>query len=163
MHGSVRSIQSVIHVASLRGPLWGCLGGLLLVGCLAGCGAEEHAERATAPAEQRSALFTDVTAEAGLSTFRHETGAFGKKWFPETVGSGGAFIDYDGDGWLDVLLAGGGTWPGTGKQAVPALWLYRNEARLRSARRRPGSSASRPTARASPWPTTTTMATRISI
>lgn len=74
-----------------------------------------------------ASLFTDVTAEAGLGEFRHETGAFGQKWFPETMGAGGGFIDYNGDGWPDVVLVGGGTWPGRGVDAVPALRLYRND------------------------------------
>ena len=43
--------------------------------------------------------FTDVTASAGLADFRHVTGAVGDKWFPESMGSGGGFIDYNGDGW----------------------------------------------------------------
>ena len=47
--------------------------------------------------------FTDVTAAAGV-VFRHEAGATGKKWYPETMGAGGGFFDYDGDGWLDMLL-----------------------------------------------------------
>ena len=47
--------------------------------------------------------FTDVTTAAGI-TFRHQSGAFGKKYLPETMGSGGAFLDVDGDGWQDLLL-----------------------------------------------------------
>ena len=47
--------------------------------------------------------FTDVTASAGLADFRHVTGAIGDKWFPESMGSGGGFIDYNGDGWSDIL------------------------------------------------------------
>ena len=45
----------------------------------------------------------DVTARAGI-TFRHDSGAFGKKYLPETLGSGACFLDYDGDGWQDLLL-----------------------------------------------------------
>lgn len=70
-------------------------------------------------------LFTEVTSEAGLANFSHERGAFGMKWMPETFSSGGGFIDYDSDGWSDVLLVGGGVWPGKEPQ-VPALQLYRN-------------------------------------
>ena len=44
----------------------------------------------------------DVTASAGL-TFRHNNGAYGGKLLPETLGSGCAFIDYDADGWQDIL------------------------------------------------------------
>ena len=45
----------------------------------------------------------DATASASLQ-FRHNSGAYGGKLLPETMGSGCAFIDYDGDGWQDVLL-----------------------------------------------------------
>src|SRR5580704_15529688 len=44
--------------------------------------------------------FVDVTAQAGIH-FKHNTGAFGKKYLPETMGSGVCFIDYDNDGWQD--------------------------------------------------------------
>src|SRR5690606_1752220 len=61
-------------------------------------------ERAGAPSHP----FTDVTQEAGLGAFRHVNGGFGQSWTPEIVGAGGGFIDYDGDGWLDIILVGGG-------------------------------------------------------
>ncbi|MBD3275467.1 MAG: CRTAC1 family protein [Candidatus Marinimicrobia bacterium] len=70
--------------------------------------------------------FTDITNTAGLGEFQHETGAFGEKWMPETFGSGGGFIDYNGDGWLDILLVGGGSWPAFTGTEIQCLWLYRN-------------------------------------
>ena len=84
-----------------------------------------ESQQATTPAS--AVAFTDVTAEAGLGSFRHETGAFGEKWFPETFGAGGGFLDYDSDGWLDILLVGGSTWPERSDEAVSALRLYRNQ------------------------------------
>ena len=97
--------------------------GLVLIG-LASQGCHEKAlPEDTIPAS--GLAFTEVTAEAGLGAFRHETGAFGQKWMPETLGAGGGFIDYDGDGWLDILLVGGATWQGRGAP-VPALQLYHN-------------------------------------
>jgi len=39
----------------------------------------------------------DVTQQAGIH-FVHNNGAFGKKYLPETMGPGVAFIDYDNDG-----------------------------------------------------------------
>src|SRR5438132_11579726 len=50
--------------------------------------------------------FQDITAQAGIH-FTHNNGAFGKKWLPETMGPGCAFIDYDNDGFPDVLLVNG--------------------------------------------------------
>ena len=66
----------------------------------------------------------DVTAEAGIA-FQHNSGAFGAKYLPETLGPGCAFIDYDGDGWLDILLVNGMDWPGH-KARRSTLHLYRN-------------------------------------
>jgi len=68
--------------------------------------------------------FTDVTEAAGLD-FQHNSGAFGAKYLPETMGPGCAFLDYDGDGWLDLLLANGCDWPGH-KRERTTLRLYRN-------------------------------------
>jgi enediyne biosynthesis protein E4 len=66
----------------------------------------------------------DVTAAAGLQ-FRHTSGAYGGKLLPETLGSGCAFIDYDADGWPDVLLVSGMEWPGH-KNGRSTLRLYHN-------------------------------------
>ncbi len=70
--------------------------------------------------------FTDVTTASGLGDFRHVTGSVGKRWMPETVGGGGAFLDYDGDGWLDILLVRGAGWEEEGAPPINALVLYRN-------------------------------------
>ena len=55
--------------------------------------------------------FRDITAQAGIH-FTHNNGAFGKKYLPETMGPGCAFIDYDNDGWQDILIINGQNWPG---------------------------------------------------
>lgn len=62
------------------------------------------------PRPSGSIAFTDVTGEAGIR-FRHTSGAFGRKYLPETMGSGGAFLDYDNDGWQDILLVNSKNWP----------------------------------------------------
>jgi len=67
---------------------------------------------------------TDVTAAAGIQ-FQHNSGAFGGKFLPETLGSGGAFLDYDADGWPDILLVNGMDWPAHKRQRS-TLHLYRN-------------------------------------
>jgi len=67
---------------------------------------------------------TDVTSAAGIQ-FKHNSGAYGGKFLPETLGSGCAFLDYDGDGWQDILLINGMDWPGHRRQRS-TMKLYRN-------------------------------------
>lgn len=99
----------------------------LCVSMLSSCGNEQQVEQKKSQPTNGVALsFSDVTASAGLGEFRHVTGAIGDKWFPESMGSGGGFIDYDGDGWQDILLVGGGRWTKEKAQPAQALWLYRN-------------------------------------
>ena len=66
----------------------------------------------------------DVTAAAGIQ-FRHNSGAFGAKYLPETMGPGCAFFDYDSDGWLDILLVNGIDWPDRRRERT-TMRLYRN-------------------------------------
>jgi len=81
---------------------------------------------AALPAREGAAGFrlTDVTAASGIQ-FQHNSGAFGGKYLPETLGAGCAFIDYDADGWPDILLVNGMDWPGHKRQRS-TLKLYRN-------------------------------------
>ena len=66
--------------------------------------------------------FTDVTQAAGIH-FRHNSGAFGKKYLPETLGSGCVFVDVDNDGWQDIFLVNSKNWPGRpGAPSYPALY-----------------------------------------
>jgi len=67
---------------------------------------------------------TDVTTPAGIQ-FHHNSGAYGGKLLPETLGSGCAFLDYDADGWQDILLVNGMDWVGHKRQRS-TLKLYRN-------------------------------------
>ena len=68
-------------------------------------------------------VFTDVTAQAGIR-FVHNSGRAGQKYLPETMGSGCAFFDADGDGWPDILLINSKDWTPRGRRSLPAL--YRN-------------------------------------
>ena len=66
--------------------------------------------------------FTDVTAQAGIH-FRHNSGAFGKKYLPETMGSGVCVLDYDADGWQDIFFVNSKDWPGHGSgHSYPGLY-----------------------------------------
>jgi enediyne biosynthesis protein E4 len=66
----------------------------------------------------------DVTSQTGIR-FQHNSGAYGGKLLPETLGSGCAFLDFDGDGWQDILLVNAMDWPGHRRQRS-TLRLYRN-------------------------------------
>jgi hypothetical protein len=68
--------------------------------------------------------FSDVTSQAGIH-FEHNSGAYGGKFLPETLGSGCAFLDYDRDGWQDILLINGMDWPGH-KTRRSTMRLYHN-------------------------------------
>jgi len=78
----------------------------------------------TNPASSLGFRLTDVTNAAGIQ-FRHNSGAYGGKMLPETLGAGCAFLDYDSDGWQDILLVNGMDWPGHKRQRS-TLRLYRN-------------------------------------
>ena len=104
---------------------WGMVGS----GCRSAAeeAAASEAETVTeTAAEADGVAFTEVTTSAGLGDFRHMTGAAGKMWMPETVGGGGAFTDFDSDGWPDLLLVRGSGWTEEGAAPVDALALYRN-------------------------------------
>jgi hypothetical protein len=85
-----------------------------------------HALPAASPASPAGAdvHFVDITHQAGIN-FVHHTGAFGKKYLPETMGAGCAFIDYDNDGNPDILLINGADFPGH-KSRRATLKLYHN-------------------------------------
>jgi hypothetical protein len=69
-------------------------------------------------------VFTDITTQSGIR-FVHNNGAFGQKYQPETIGSGGLVLDVDNDGWQDLLFINSMNWPGQrGAKSLPAL--YRN-------------------------------------
>lgn len=95
------------------------LGALVAVG---GCG-----KAAVRPVEPPAGpiTFEDVAAARGIR-FRHFTGADGRFFMPESVGSGGALFDYDGDGRLDVYLVNCTSWPDRPRRQGTAA-LYRNE------------------------------------
>ena len=85
-------------------------------------------EAAVAPSPARSSgpiEFRDVTTQAG-TRFKHNSGAFGKKYLPETMGSGVCVLDYDNDGWQDILFVNSMDWPGHKGTAKSYPALYHN-------------------------------------
>jgi enediyne biosynthesis protein E4 len=71
---------------------------------------------------QSGITFRDITQQAGIH-FVHNNAAYGKKYLPETMGPGVAFIDYDNDGWPDIFLVNGTNWPGQpSKHSTPKLY-----------------------------------------
>ena len=74
---------------------------------------------------QEQIQFRDITAQAGIH-FTHNNGAFGKKWLPETMGPGCAFLDYDNDGYPDILLTNGEDFSGHPHAGPTTLKLYHN-------------------------------------
>ena len=116
---------------------------LSLLSISAGCDPrDEHTPVAGSPAAPASApppsaelsrRFVDITEPSGIR-FLHSTGGRGEKLLPETMGSGGAFLDYDLDGRLDIFLVNSGVWPDErGGAADPAplprsaLWRGRGD------------------------------------
>ena len=89
-----------------------------------GAGLTAGARPSLFPAPSPGFRIVDVTTTAGIH-FEHNSGAYGGKLLPETLGSGCAFLDYDADGWQDILLVNSMDWPGHKRQRT-TLKLYRN-------------------------------------
>src|SRR4051812_14217586 len=131
---------------SLRAVLGAAAGATLAAWGPSGCGPSVTPPVVAKPQSPRVAevvesevlpavRFVDVTPEAGLR-FVHCNGAAGEKLLPETMGSGVAVLDYDGDGDQDLFFVNSAPWPGGGEQAkdngernrlqTPMQALYRN-------------------------------------
>ena len=76
--------------------------------------------------EAPQVAFSEVAVAHGID-FIHYNGAYGDKLLPETMGGGGAFFDYDGDGDPDLLLVNGAPWPQHGGGARPTQKLFVND------------------------------------
>ncbi len=94
------------------------------MGALASASAIDVPAFALPPEKGPGFRLVDVTNRSGVH-FKHNSGAFGGKFLPETLGSGCAFLDYDADGWQDILLVNGADWPGHSRERT-TLKLYRN-------------------------------------
>lgn len=127
---------------------------LILVVALNNCGCEQHADNNAAGAKQTEQqrdpdsgkkstdgesatsqtsasppLFRDMTSESGIK-FTSRNGEEADQFtMLEVLGSGVALFDYDGDGRIDIFLAGGGSFGGPEKTEIVGApcRLYRNE------------------------------------
>jgi len=90
---------------------------LFLLSCMMGANAQTPQSSSA-----NTITFRDITQKAGIH-FVHNNAAFGKKYLPETMGPGAAFIDYDNDGWPDIFIVNGMDWPGhASKHSTPKLY-----------------------------------------
>ena len=113
---ALHASQRALHVMALhslpsqgRGSFWllNCL--LLLVGCGSQPPAPPIKPQANQPIVQSAnALFEEVAGKAGVR-FTHQTGASEHYYFIENTAAGCAFLDYDNDGFLDILLIQSGS------------------------------------------------------
>jgi len=67
----------------------------------------------------------EVTEETGIS-FAHSDGSSGRHYIVETVSTGLATFDYDGDGLVDIYFPNGAPLPGTRVEKPPRHALYKN-------------------------------------
>ena len=99
----------------MRSYLWLLCAATVLI-CLLFCSACGHQEIRTQPlpsvkiSAEEMPHFVEIARQSGID-FKHNNGARGKKYMPETVGSGVAFLDYDNDGWQDILIVNSSNWP----------------------------------------------------
>jgi enediyne biosynthesis protein E4 len=81
---------------------------------------------ARAATEASAPIFEIVPASRSGITWVHENAKSPEHWLPESMCSGCAFLDYDNDGWLDILLVNTGPSPFFHPVHPPRNALYRN-------------------------------------
>jgi hypothetical protein len=100
--------------------------GLLTASLLRGQGAASRnvrpQPRSKASGIPFNAAFTDIAAEAGLRFPTIYGPLDHKDYIIETIGCGCAFIDYDNDGWMDLLVLSGSRAAGSAEGASNRLY-----------------------------------------
>ncbi|MCI0353225.1 MAG: VCBS repeat-containing protein, partial [Acidobacteriales bacterium] len=89
--------------------------------------AQRRPQKPAAP----GARFEDVARAAGLDNFKLTCGSLEKRYIMDAMCGGAAFLDFDNDAWLDILLVNGSTLeemksPTPGRCAKEGIRLYRN-------------------------------------
>jgi hypothetical protein len=69
----------------------------------------EHRARQAAVGGAPVVTFAEVPPQASRINWVHDNAHSRERFLPETVGGGGAFFDYDNDGWMDIYLVNSGT------------------------------------------------------
>src|SRR5215475_3294644 len=107
-------------------PLRALIFSFLIASLSSACyGQLSNSKSARVPPPEKKQVFTDVTRQAGI-TWKQFAGESPDKFLIETMGGGVAFLDFDGDGLLDIFLVNGGETP-HGKRETPVRnALYRN-------------------------------------
>ena len=125
----------------MSGGIRGSIGAALV------CGAAVAGVLAQSGSLAPAFTLVDVTAASGIAV-THANGASGRKYLPETMGSGSAFVDVDGDGDQDVVLVVG-VWPAAGG---PVARLFTNDGRGRFTEKTAGSGLVSPPSRPAAGP-----------
>jgi enediyne biosynthesis protein E4 len=79
--------------------------------CFAGAALAQETPRPENGAAQGAPgriVFREVPPSESGITWRHDNGHSPERYLPETVGGGCAFLDYDNDGWMDILFVNSG-------------------------------------------------------
>ena len=89
-------------------------------------GCSQRNRQLVLPTPSAHVQLTDITHKSGIR-FEAVNGHSSHRYFIETMGSGCAFIDYDSDGWQDILLLSGHALPGSfSNKFSPSLCLFHN-------------------------------------
>lgn len=117
--------------------------GVLCQACSSAPSAGDEVQPAELPPPQEDQAFADVTRPAGIDA-RHHLSSGRLDNIVDAVGAGAAFVDLDGDGWLDIVLATGARSPtATGEDANEIrVYINRRDGSFRDATSTSGIASS---------------------
>src|SRR5262249_51893327 len=118
MNGNSRAAQPWRPLALLTASVL-----LAAAACNGRTAAPQSTEENAKPEPPKENIFRDVTTESGVvHTYKNGEWLDPKKdhyAIPESLGGGGAAIDFDGDGLLDLFVCGGGYFDKTHSEFYP--------------------------------------------